>query len=199
VSHALVDHPLPGLDAARLARLTEGGVTSLEDVVKAGPEHLSNLTGFDLKTCRALVRVAQSAMKAPTDGVIELVPRRSEPPTARLVRGLEAARRIEDITGQVRKARSRAGKKPRKPSHAEAHRRARRQLKKLGATLGEVQRMVLSEGLSAPAREHLADQLEPLETSLTSLLDESPFKKRHLRRLARVSKRARRRLRSSML
>ena len=62
LTHALTHHPLPGIDPRRLQQLSAAGLESLEDVAHAGPERLAELTGFDLKTCRALVIVATDAL-----------------------------------------------------------------------------------------------------------------------------------------
>lgn len=188
--HALADHPLPGIDAARLATLRRAGIDSLEAVVDAGPEQLETLTGFDAKTCVALVRVAQSMLVRAMPGVIAFHRPSVEAPIERLARGLEAARLVERVLGLVRKARSHLGKHPRKQKWAVAHRKARRQLKRLGAVLANVQQEILSDGLSERGIQHLRRELSPLDSSLRSLLEE-PVKGAMLERTRRVAKQAR--------
>jgi hypothetical protein len=178
--------------------LREAGIDSLEAVVDAGPERLESLTGFDRKTCVALVRVAQSALFRNMPGVIEFKRPEVEAPIGRLARGLEAARLVEKVLGLVRKARSHVGKEPAQPSWADAHRRARKQLKRLAESLALVQEDILSDGLSEQGLSYLRRQLSPLDASLRSVIDAKP-RRRTLKRTARVAKRARRELDSVRL
>ncbi len=196
--HALADHPLPGIDPSRLATLREAGIDSLEAVVDAGPERLESLTGFDGKTCVALVRVAQSALIRNIPGVIELKRPQVEAPINHLARGLEAARMVERVLGLVRKARSHVGKGPIKAKWADEHRRARRQLKRLAESLDLVQEDILSAGLSECGLDYLRRQLSPLDASLRTLIDAEP-RRRMLVRTALVAKRARKELDSARL
>jgi hypothetical protein len=196
--HALADHPLPGIDAARLALLQEADIDSLEAVVDAGPEKLARLTGFDEKTCVALVRVAQSALVRNLPGVLEFVPKSAEAPMERLARGLEGARLVERVLGMVRTARSHLGKRPRKASMAKAHKKARRQLKRLGVVLAALQQDILSDGLSDKGIQHLRKQLSPLDASLRSILDQ-PVRAETLSRTKTVAKRARKELSKQQL
>ena len=191
VRHTLEHHPLPGLDAARLKRLAEGGVDTLETVVDAGPERLSALTGFDEKTCVALVRVAQSALVRSLPGVLEFAAPSSESPIERLSRGLEAARVVERVLSLVRKARSHVGRRPEKKRWAESHAKARKQLRKLSSKLESVQQEILSDGLSEHGLRYLRQLLSPLDASLRSLLDDD-VRGSTLKRTARVACRARR-------
>lgn len=191
--HALADHPLPGIDASRLAVLRDAGIDSLEAVVDAGPERLAELTGFDAKTSVALVRVAHSALLRSMPGVIEFQRPAVEAPIERLARGLEAARMVERVLGLVRKARSHVGKQPGKAKWSEEHRRARKQLKRLAESLALVQEEILSEGLSERGNSHLRSQLSPLDASLRTLLDVEP-RRRALERIGRLAKQSRRQL-----
>ncbi len=193
VRHALVDHPLPGIDGSRLRKLEKAGVDSLEAVVDIGPERLADLTGFDLKTSQALIRVAQSALARSLPGVIEFVPPNAEPPTARLARGLEAARELERWLGLARAARSQVGKEPPKAKWGEAHSKARRQLKKLTRTLEELQQDVLADGLSARGFRHLRTQLASLK-GLRAELDAPAGRKVYLR-ISKGAKKVRRAVR----
>jgi len=196
--HALTDHPLPGIDASRLAILRKAGIDSLEAVVDAGPERLAELTSFDLKTSVALVRVAHSALLRSMPGVIEFHRPTVEAPIERLARGLEAARMVERVLGLVRKGRSHVGKRPAKEKWAVEHRKARKQLKRLAESLALVQEEILSEGLSERGLSYLQRQISPLEASLRTLLDIEP-RRRALERIGRVAKEARRELDSSRL
>jgi hypothetical protein len=190
LAHELKDHPLPGIDPRRLLRLTQAGLASLEDVVEAGPERLAELTGFDPKSCRALVRLARTALDRQDPDVIEFVPAKDEPSSVRLTRGLTAARNIERSVSLVRKARSHAGRKPAREGWAEAHGRARRQVRKLLERLEELQQVVLSEGLSQASHEHLDAELESLEQALQPLLAE-PIRKKSLKRLRQAARQTR--------
>ncbi|MEQ1501367.1 MAG: helix-hairpin-helix domain-containing protein [Myxococcota bacterium] len=186
--HALTEHSLPGLDAHRLKQLAAAGLASLEDVVGVGPERLATLTGFDRKTCRALVRVAGAALDRQDPSVIPFQPiEGDEPGSIRLARGLETARRIEDAVSMVRTARSHAGKVPLKAGWARSHRRARSQLRKLLASLESLQRSVLSDGVSAIARAHLEAELDGLAAGLRPLLD-APIRKPSLKQLRRMAR-----------
>ncbi len=197
-AHALADHPLPGIDGRRLVTLRKAGIDSLEAVVDAGPERLQRLTGFDEKTCVALVRVAQSALVRSLPGVIELKRPKVEAPIERLARGLEAARMVERVLGLVRKARSHIGKEPSRRRWALEHRKARKQLKRLSEALAKVQEEILSEGLSERGLSHLRRQLTPLDASMRSLIEAEP-KRRMLERTRRVAKQARKELDGSGL
>jgi hypothetical protein len=193
VRHALVDHPLPGIDASRRRKLEKAGVDCLEAVVEIGHERLAELTGFDEKTSLALLRVAQSALARTLPGVIEFVPPNSEPPTARLARGLEAARELERWLGLVRAVRSHVGKQPAKAKWAEEHHEARRQLKKLRRVLEELQQDVLADGLSSRGFRHLKAQLAPVQD--LRALTERPVKRRVYTKLAARARSARKGLR----
>lgn len=190
--HALADHTLPGLDVERLRRLHESGIGSLEDLVEAGPERLSDLTGFDAKTAAALLRVAIAALRRADPSVIEFAPRQ-DAPNARLARGLEGARLLESALGFVRRLRSHLGQTPADDLAERPHRRARKQLKKLAKIVEAVQREVLAEGLSQRGLAQLQHDLEPLEASLRSILD-APIRTSTLRRARRVAKDARKQL-----
>jgi hypothetical protein len=190
VAHELTHHPLPGIDPRRLQRLTQAGLASLEDVVETGPDRLAELTGFDPKTCRALVRVARAALDRQNPDVIEFVPAKDEPSSVRLTRGLTAARNIERAVSLVRKARSHAGRKPPRTDWADAHGRARRQVRKLLERLEELQQAVLSEGLSQASHQHLEAELESLAQALQPLLD-GPIRKKSLKRLRATARRTR--------
>jgi hypothetical protein len=194
VPHPLKDHPLPGIDPRRLEQLSKAGLASLEDVVEAGPERLSELTGFDLKTCRALVRLSSSALAHQDPGVIELSPLRHEPGSGRLTRGLRTARSIERALSLVRKARSWASSAP-KPL-LERKRKTRRQLRKLLTRLESLQESVLSDGLSQHSHDHLSGELELFEATLEPLLG-VPVKRKSLRRVRRLAKRVRQSLDTS--
>lgn len=187
--HALAEHPLPGLDAVRLQRLEVGGIDSLEALVDAGPERLAELTGFDLKTSEALVRVAEGALARVLPGVIEFVPRDAEAPTRRLARGLEAAREVERWLSVVRAARDHIGREPAKVRWSGEHATARRQLKKLQRCLTDLQRGILSDGLSPRGDRHLREQLQGL-ASLQQALGEAP-RGRVYKAVARGAKRTR--------
>jgi hypothetical protein len=194
VPHPLKDHPLPGIDPRRLEQLSNAGLASLEDVVDAGPERLSELTGFDLKTCRALVRLSSSALAHHNPDVIELGPLRNEPGSGRLTRGLRAARSIERALSYVRKARSWAAQAPR--SDSKRRRKARKQLGKLLVRLESLQESVLSDGLSQRSQDHLMGELQQFEASLEPLLGASAHRKA-LKRVRRLAKRVRQSLDTS--
>lgn len=190
MSHPLSQHPLPGIDPRRLEQLSQGGLASLEDVIDAGPERLAELTGFDLKTCRALVRVAASALEHQDPGVIHLAPLREDLDSNSLARGLEAARDIEVALSCVRKARAwskRCGEPRRRK------RRTRRQLNKLRGQLQGIQQSVLSAGISSRAKEQLSGELQLFLAAAETLL-ESPASRASLSRMRRVSKSLRRSL-----
>ena len=191
--HALADHPLPGIDARRLAALRGAGITSLEAVVQAGVDRLMELTGFDEKTCFALVRVAHSSLLRTMPGVIEFQRPSVEAPIERLARGLEAARMVERVLAGVRKARSHVGKEPLKHKWLPEHRRARKQLKRLTEALADVQEIILSDGVSEQGHDYLRDQLAPLDAALETLVEKAP-RRRMLKRVARVAKTARQRI-----
>ena len=188
--HSLQQHPLPGIDAARMERLASAGLASLEDVVSAGPERLASLTGFDEKTCVALVRLAQSSLVRSTPGVIAFHAPSPEGPMERLARGLEAARGLERVLSLVRKSRSHVGRAAPKAKWEKPHRRARKQLQRLAVVLEVIQQELLSEGLSEGSHQHLVEMLSPLDASLRSVLD-APVNRRNLKRAARIAKRAR--------
>ena len=101
-------------------------------------------------------------------------------------RGLAAARRIETTAQVVREARSHA----KEAEVSELRDVARRQLKKLRNVLNELQRLVLRDGLSKDASEHLNRQLEALEHSLTTEAIE-PVDDAALERLVGCAKAAR--------
>jgi hypothetical protein len=185
----LTEHLIPGIDRQRLQRLIDAGLSSVEDLVHAGPERLAEVTGFELATCRALVRVARSAMASsgPGGAVVELAQSRNEPGSVRLARGLSAARTIEEAVSVVRKARTHAGKRPQKASWARTHRRARRQLRKLLARLQQIQRSVLSDGLSETAHDHLSGEVDALQRAVAPILDR-PIRKKVLRALRQVAR-----------
>ena len=90
----------------------------------------------------------------------------------------------------VRKARSHAGRKPRKDSWEKSHRRARKQLRLLLDTFATLQQQVLSDGLSQKSYEHLKQVLSRLEESLSVPLEQE-IRKRSLKRFARTAKRTR--------
>jgi hypothetical protein len=185
VPHPLKDHPLPGIDPRRLEQLSNAGLASLEDVVDAGPERLSELTGFDLKTCRALVRLSSSALAHHNPDVIELGPLRNEPGSGRLTRGLRIARSIERGLSLVRKARSWASQAPR--SEGKHRRKTRRQLRKLLTRLESLQESVLSDGLSQRSHDHLTGELQLFEATLEHLIGAS-VKRKTLKRVRRLAK-----------
>lgn len=196
MSHVLTHHSLPGIDPRRLKELSAAGLESLEDVVDAGPQRLAELTGFDLKTCRALITVASAALVQQDPYVIELAAVRDEPASVRLARGLQAARRVERALSVVRKARShtapRAGRRAPRTGWARAHKKARKQLRKLLDRLEMLQQSVLSEGLSQISHDHLTGELDTLEASLQVILDQ-PVRKpalKRVRRLARTTRHA---------
>lgn len=190
MAHPLSDHPLPGIDPRRLEQLTQAGLISLEDVVDAGPERLSEVTGFDLKTCRALIKLASAALSHYHPDVIELTPR-DEPGSSRLSRGLRAARAIERALSSVRHARSWTNLAAR--SEANQRRRARKQLRKLQEQLEALQEIVLSDGLSQRSHDHLVGELQLYEANLEPLLEAS-VQRKALKRLRRLSKSVRRSL-----
>lgn len=192
--HALADHPLPGIDARRMKRMKAAGLDSLEAVVEAGPERLAEVTGFDAKTCRALVQVAASALARHDPDVIAFEPKRDEPASERLARGLKAARRIERALSLARKARSEAGRRPERDEWVKAHRKARKQLRKLLEALQSLQQDVLSNGLSQAGYEHLKLELQQLEAGLHAALD-APADRRTFKRLARSARDTRHALR----
>ncbi len=193
MTHLLTEHPLPGIDPRRLRRLTDAGLDSLESLVDAGIERVADVTGFDRKTSRGLVRMAQSALSRHDSDVIEFAPQSDESSSERLGRGLKAARRVERAVSLVRKTQSHVRSKPRKLSWARHHARARKQLTKLLDALAHVQRTVLSDGVTQAANEHLKDVLQRLEESLSIPLEQD-LRKRSLRRFAKTAKRTRREL-----
>jgi hypothetical protein len=193
LAHALTEHSLPGLDPDRLQALVSAGVSSLEDVIDAGPGRLSQLTGFDMKTCRALIRVAEAALVRQDPAVIPFSLPNDEPGSVRLARGLKAARRIERVMSVVRKARSHTGRRRDQRRWRRTHRRARRALKQLLATLELLQQSVLSEGLSQVGHDHLEVELRALESRLQPMLD-APIRRRTLQRLRRIARASRRSL-----
>jgi hypothetical protein len=158
--------------------------------VEAGVERVARVTGFDVKTTTALVRVAEAALTRQENDVIVLQPGRDEPASERLGRGLKAARHVERAVSLVRKARSHARRRPRKAAWQKAHRRARKQLKRLLDTFADLQQQVLSDGLSHASYEHLKTVLGRLEDSLSVPLQQD-IRKRSLKRLARTAKRTR--------
>jgi hypothetical protein len=190
VVHLLSEHPLPGIDPRRQRRLAEAGLDSIESLVEAGIERVAKVTGFDVKTTTALVRVAEAALTREENGVIVLQPNRDEPASERLGRGLKAARHVERAVSMVRKARSHARPKPRKAAWQKVHERARSQLKRLLDTFADLQQQVLSDGLSHASYEHLKTVLSRLEDSLSVPLDQD-LRKRSLQRMARTAKRTR--------
>lgn len=203
MSHSLTEHALPGMDARRVRQLADAGLASLEALIAAGPDRLAAITGFDAKTCRALIRVAEGnlerAERAHVEpGVIPFTFRAEEPGSARLARGLKAARRIERVMSIVRKARSHAGKVAPKPKWARAHARARRQLRRLLEALEALQRSVLSDGVTTISHDHLDVELRALECVLQPLL-EAPIRKRTLRSMRRAAGTTRRALTSRAL
>ncbi|MEZ4239559.1 MAG: helix-hairpin-helix domain-containing protein [Myxococcota bacterium] len=187
MAHALTEHSLPGLDPERLQSLVNAGVSSLEDVIDVGPGRLASLTGFDTKTCRALIRVAEAALARHDPAVIPFVPATDEPGSVRLARGLKSARRIERVMSVVRKARAHAGRRRDQKRWRKTHRRARRALKSLLATLEVLQQSVLSEGLSQVGHDHLDVELRALEARLSPMLD-LPMRKRTLKRLRDIAR-----------
>jgi len=197
VTHLLTEHPLPGIDPRRLRRLTDAGLDSLESLVDAGIERVADVTGFDRKTSRGVVRMAQSALSRHDPDVIEFTPQMDEPESERLGRGLKAARRVERAVSIVRKAQSHVRSKPKKESWARHHARARKQISKLLDELARVQRSVLSDGVTQAANEHLKDVLQRLEESLSLPLEQG-LRKRSLRRFAKTARRARRELAPSV-
>lgn len=81
-------------------------------------------------------------------------------------RGLQAARRLEESLGLVRRARAHLGRRPPSESARKHHRRARRQLAKLGEVLADLQRKALESGVSSSRLERLAAVLDPLDEVL---------------------------------
>ena len=151
---------------------------------------LARVTGFDLDTARALVRVAQGALAQVDADILEFVPLESEPASKRLARGLRGARDIERVRSQVRKVRAHLGRRPTKLRWRTSHKRARKQLGRLMGTLEQLQREVLSEGLSRSALAHLRGQLDPLQGEVERAIEERP-RKRLFKRLRRMAKRSR--------
>ena len=192
MAHALTENRLPGLDEQRLARLAGAGLSSLEDVVDAGPCELARVTGFDLDTARALVRVAEG-MVMEMAPVIELASVHPEPPARRLARGLRGARDIEQVRSGVRKVRAHLGRRAARARWRKSHKKARKQLSRLMDALEALQREVLSDGLSRAALLHLQNQLRPISNQVERSL-EKPLRKRLFKRLSRHAKRARHRL-----
>jgi sugar phosphate isomerase/epimerase len=190
VTHLLSENPLPGIDPRRLRKLADAGLDSLESLVEAGLERVADVTGFDRKTSRALVRVAQAALSRHDRDVIEFSPAQDEPSSERLGRGLDAARRVERAVSIVRKARSHTRRHPAKPSWARAHRKARKQLRKLLDELARIQRSVLSDGLTHVSNRHLKDVLQRMEESLAIPLEQD-LRKRSLRRFSKTARRTR--------
>lgn len=193
MTHLLTEHPLPGIDPRRLRKLTDAGLDSLESLVDAGLERVSDVTGFDRKTSRALVKVAEAALSRHDRDVIAFAPPSDEPASERLGRGLKGARRVERAVSIVRKALSHARRKPRKPGWQRVHARARKQLRKLLEELARIQRSVLSDGVTHTANEHLKSVLQKMEESLAVPLEQD-LRKRSLRRFAKTAKRTRREL-----
>lgn len=187
--HALTEAALPGVDPDRLRRLTDAGLISLEDVVEAGAARLAELTSFDPRTCRALIRAARAAIRPLHPEVVELIPP-DEPASNRLARGLSAARHIEDAASVLRKAKAHTGRRPKRESWREPHAKARRQLRKLLDHLEGLQQSVLSDGLSQAAHDHLQAALEGLAREIRPILDE-PIRKRSLQRLRKAARRTR--------
>lgn len=187
MAHVLTDHPLPGIDPRRLKRLSAAGLDSLEAVVFAGPERLMELTGFDLKTCRALIVVAEASLSQHDPDILHFSATRDEPASVRLTRGLRAARLVEEALSMVRKARSHAGRRPIRSDWKRPHRRARKQLRKLLDRLEVLQQSVLSEGLSEVGQDYLTGELEALESALRAILDQ-PVRKKTLTRVRRLAR-----------
>lgn len=192
MSHALREHPLPGIDTTRLQRLADAGLVSLEDVVAAGPSELARITGFSLDTSTALVRVAQGALAAVDPSLVEFVPRHAEAASKRLARGLKGARDIEAVRSQARNMRDSIGRRPARPGWRKWHKRARKQLQRLLTRLEELQRDVLTDGLSRAALAHLRAELSPLEQELRDAAAVR-MRKRVYRQIAKSAKAARRR------
>lgn len=190
MAHALADNPLPGLDDARLQYLADAGVTSLEDVVAAGPSELARLTGFGLDTSRALVRVAQGALAAVDPTLVEFVPLHEEAASKRLARGLKGARDIENLRSLARGLRNHLGKRPSRATWRKSHKRARKQLVRLMDALEGLQRDVLTDGLSRGSLVHLRERLGPLEKELRRAAG-LRLRKRTFKRVAKVAKQAR--------
>lgn len=196
LSHALQDNPLPGIDDARLSQLADAGLTSLEDVVAAGPGELARITGFSLDTSRALVRVAQGALAAVDPTLLEFVPPLEEAASKRLARGLKAARDIEALRSHARTLRDRIGRRPSRPQWRKSHKKARRQLQRLMTRLEGLQRDVLTDGLSRTGLQHLRGELEPISEEVQLQLAARP-RKRLFKRIAKRAKGYRRHLTSS--
>jgi hypothetical protein len=183
--HPLAQHPLPGLDARRLSRLESAGLAHLEDLVSAGPDRLATLTGFDAKTCRALVRLAEGALDRTTSAVIPLQEHGGN--TSRLGRGLGAARRIERTHATIRRISSLLPQRPVKEKWRAPLRKVRKQLRRLEEHLTLLQQSLLAEGTSAAGDAHLREVLEDLEAQLDTRAAGRPCRRtfRHLARAAR--------------
>lgn len=191
VTHSLRQHPLPGIDEARLRSLADEGLTSLEDLVSAGATELARITGFGLDTSRALVRVAQGALASVDPNFVEFVPPHTEAASKRLARGLRGARDIEMVRSLAQSLRTRFGRRPSRPSWQKSHKRALKQLQRLIVALEDLQRDVLTDGLSRTALHHLREQLAPLEEHLSHSISARP-RKREFKRAAKRAKAARR-------
>jgi hypothetical protein len=181
--HPLTAHPLPGLDARRLHRLEAAGLAHLEDLVAAGPDQLAALTGFDLKTCRALVRLAEGALDRTASAVIPL--QELSKPTSKLGRGLNTARRIEKTHAVLRKVAAVLPAAPSKPRWRRPLKRVRKQLARLEERLTLLQQGLLAEGVSAAGDTHLREVLEDLEERVEARLAARPCR-RTFRKLARL-------------
>ncbi|MEQ1572423.1 MAG: hypothetical protein ABMA64_42780 [Myxococcota bacterium] len=176
--HPLTGQTYPNLDPDHLRRLLDAGFDTVESVIDAGPTRLSRASGLDIRACRVLVRGARAVLSG-----------EAEPS----VHGLAGAREVERSLSLLRKARAHVGRLPSREAWAEAHARARRQLRKLILALEGLQRSVLAEGATDAGRQHLTDTLGDLDRQLGPLLA-VPVRKRTLRELRKVARAARRSL-----
>lgn len=182
--HPLDERTLPGLDVVRIHALASVGILSIEDLAMAEPGQLEQLKGLSPEELAAL-KSAATALLLP-HGVIPF--QGTLPSPEDLARGLQAARYIENTATLVRRARASISRVPRK--HPWAHKRTRRQLKKLRRALESLQQVVLGEGLSEVRLQALFQQLASLEAAIGPLL-EQPLRKDTLRALRQAAKQAR--------
>ncbi len=105
-------------------------------------------------------------------------------------RGLQAARRLEESLGLVRRARTHLGRRPPSEVARKHHRRARRQLAKLIDVLTALQHEVLEQGVTSRRLERVSGVLHPLDEVLKSTrVGES--RTRAFKRVRRAARQAR--------
>jgi hypothetical protein len=198
MAHPLDAHALPGVGTLRRARLAEAGITTLEALIAADPQHLAALPGLTSPVVDRARDAARQILEAPPPaplpdvpdlpGSADVAPPQAETSDSPRVdwmaashrRGMVAARRLEMTLDAVRRCRA----------HAKASEEdlppVRPALKRLRKVLGRLQREAITHGLSERALADIEALLDKLDVRLDRFVAKPPSFKRAYKLLERV-------------